>query len=591
MVIWVVSIILLTALYLLVTEKVPLDVTAIGTMVVLMITGILTPAEAVAGFSNPAVITVGAMFLISRGLVRTGAVSFLGRLVTRLAMGQAAWTLVTVLLLVSLASAFINNTPVVVLFIPVVMHLCCEFQLSPSRFLIPISYASILAGTCTLIGTSTNIIVSDLSAAAGYGDLAMFELSRVGLPIAMAGVLLMVLTASKWLPDLLNPSCELEDKEHRRYLAELFITRGSRLIDKSACVHFSRSYPGLELLELIRDQHIYHPCRDDVTLSAHDLLLVKGSANKLIEIVNDPDFSLPLAEKGLVFSGGEEASVVVEMIIPPMSPFLGQRLKETSLHDDPDLHFIAIKRSGLHFGERSFESIKLKIGDVLLMWCPGTKLDRIRSSGQVIIVEDVHHEIVHHKKAPIAGIIFVGLVIAATLGLADIMVCALTAVVLMVLTGCLHLRDAYRSLQGDILLLIAGTIALGVAMEKTGTSQYYAGLVLSALRGLSPRLILGGIILLTSISSHLLSNNATAALLLPVAISTALELGVNPKAFIIGVCLGASACFASPIGYQTNLLVYAPGGYRFVDYFKLGLPLNILVLVIGTWLIPIFWPL
>jgi di/tricarboxylate transporter len=191
----------------------------------------------------------------------------------------------------------------------------------------------------------------------------------------------------------------------------------------------------------------------------------------------------------------------------------------------------------------------------------------------------------------VAGLIFGAMVVAAATGAADIMVCAMMAVFLMMATGCLPLREAYRALQSNVLLLVAGTIALGMAMDKTGASRYYADLFLSALNGWPPALVLGGIVLLASISTQLLSNNATAVLLLPFAISTAAELGVNPKPFIVAVCIGASACFATPIGYQTNLLVYGPGGYRFSDYFKLGIPLNLLVLIMGTWLIPVFWPL
>jgi di/tricarboxylate transporter len=214
----------------------------------------------------------------------------------------------------------------------------------------------------------------------------------------------------------------------------------------------------------------------------------------------------------------------------------------------------------------------------------------MRDEVDYIIVEDVHHEIVLKRKAWKAILIFVGLIFAASLGLADIMVCALTAVFLMIVTGCLQLRDAYRSLQADVLLLIAGTVALGTAMEKTGTSKLYAEIYLEFFSGLSPAYVLGGFILLTSISTHILSNNATAVLLFPIAISTALGLGINPKPFIMAVCFGASACFATPIGYQTNLLVYGPGGYRFSDYMKLGIPLNLIVLTLGTLLIPIIWP-
>lgn len=588
--VWIVSAILIVTLYLFVTEKVPVDLTAIGLMVILVLFRIITPAEAVAGFAHPAVITVGSMFLISKGMIRTGAVGFIGQKVIQLARGNFKLALLVILLTVAVASAFINNTPVVVLFIPVVMSMCCQFNLSPSKFLIPISYASILAGTCTLIGTSTNIIVSDISAKQGYGGIGMFELSVLGVPIAILGIVILMFAVPRFMPSLLTPTCEMENSEHRRYLAELAVPRGSKLIGLEPSQVFAEDYPGLEVIELIRYSHIFHPSRDAVTIAADDLLLVKGSANDLVEIIHHDDVELPLTEKGLNFGPGKKESIVVELIIPPQSALLGQRLLESRLQRDSDIHIIAIKRSGLHFTEKQIRDVRLRVGDIVLIWCHGDKLDRMRDGVDFIIAEDVHHEIVQKRKAWKAGLIFTGLVIAASSGMADIMVCALTAVFLMIVTGCLQMRDAYRSVQGDVLLLITGTLALGVAMEKTGTSQLYAEAYLKFFAGFSPEFVLGGFILLVSISTQILSNNATAVLLFPIAVSTALGLGVDPKPFIMAVCFGASACFATPVGYQTNLLVYGPGGYRFSDYLKLGIPLNLLVLVLGSMLIPLIWP-
>jgi len=588
--VWIVSAILIVTLYLFITEKVPVDLTAIGIMVTLVIFRIITPAEAVAGFAHPAVITVGSMFLISKGLIRTGAVGYIGQKVIQLARGNFKLAMLVILLTVAVASAFINNTPVVVLFIPVVMSMCCQFNLSPSKFLIPVSYASILAGTCTLIGTSTNIIVSDISAKQGYGAIGMFELSALGVPIAVLGIAFLMLAAPRFMPSLLNPTCELENSEHRRYLAELTVPRGSRLIGFEPGQVFVEKYPELEVIELIRYSHIFHPARDAVTIAADDLLLVKGSANDLVEIIHHDGVELPLAEKDLSFGPGKKETFVVELILPPQSSLLGQRLLESRLQRDPDIHIIAIKRSGLHFTEKQIHDIRLRVGDIILIWCYGDKLDQMRNGADFIIAEDVHHEIVQKRKAWKAGLIFAGLLVAASTGLADIMVCALTAVFLMIVTGCLQMRDAYRSVQADVLLLIAGTLALGTAMEKTGTSQIYAEAYLNLFAGFSPEFVLGGFILLVSISTQILSNNATAVLLFPIAVSSALGLGVDPKPFIMAVCFGASACFATPVGYQTNLLVYGPGGYRFSDYLKLGLPLNLLVLIFGSMLIPVIWP-
>ena len=590
MLIWLVTLILVVAMLLLITEKLPVDLTSIGIVVVLTTTGILTPTEAIAGFASPAVITVGAMFLISKGMIRTGAVGFISQMVNRYSRGRPTLAIFLILVIVGTASAFINNTPVVVLFIPIILSLSCELDFSPSKVLIPVSYASILAGTCTLIGTSTNIIISDLSAKHGLGSLGMFELSPLGVPIALLGIFFLIFAAPKLMPNMHNPVCELKDDEHRRYLAELQVPHGSRIIGEKPESYFSQKYPGMEVLELIRYSHVFYPDRDAVKIAPDDLLLVKGSANDLVEILHDDMVELPMTEQGLNFEAEEKQALIVELIIPPQSSLLGERLVTSRLRRDPDIHIIAIKRRELHYAEPKVKDIRLKIGDILLVRLPGSSLERLRGETDFIIVEDVHHEIEHKRLASRAFLIFGAMVVAASTGLADILVCALAAAFLMVLTGCLQLRDAYRAMEGRVLLIIIAMIAMSAALEKTGASEFYARAFLGLFSGLSPAYVLSGVILLTSISTHVLSNNATAILLLPIAISAAQGLGVDPKPFIIAVCFGASACFATPIGYQTNLLVYGPGGYRFSDFFKLGMPLNLLVLIMSSLFIPRIWP-
>jgi di/tricarboxylate transporter len=589
--IWIVSAILLITLYLLVTEKISVDLTSIGIMVLLVVSGILTPKETISGFANPALITVGAMFVVSKGMMRTGGVEFLGRKIIQFARGNHKLALIIILVSVAIASAFINNTPVVILFIPVVMTMCCEYGLSPSKFLIPVSYASILAGTCTLIGTSTNIIISDLSGSYGYDGLTMFELSILGVPLAIAGIAFLYFVAPKVLPALANPICQLQDSEHRLYLAELRVTDGSNLIGRPVDEIFQKKYPSVKVVELINKSHIYHPGRHKMTVADEDILLVKGSLNDLVAILHNEAVDLPSSEKDLVLGAQKDAPIVVELIISPHSSLRGQKLSFTSLARDPDVHVIAVKRSNLHMAEKQIHDVRLQTGDVVLIWCHESKLDEIRSGTDSIVIEDVYEELVHKRKALWSIINFVCMIATASLGLADIMTCALTAAFLMIVTGCLQMRDAYRSLQGDVLLLIAGTIALGVGMEKSGASQLYAETFLSLFSGFTPVVILGAIILLTSICTQILSNNATAVLLLPIAISTAVGIGVDPKPFIVGICFGASACFATPMGYQTNLMVYGPGGYSFMDYMKLGIPLNIFVVVASTLFIPLIWPL
>ena len=367
--IWITSAILLFTIYLLITEKISVDLTAIGIMVLLVVSRILSPKEAIGGFANPAVITVGAMFVVSKGMMRTGGVEFLGRKIIKIAGGNYKLALIIILLSVAIASAFINNTPVVILFIPVVMTMCCEYGLSPSKFLIPVSYASILAGTCTLIGTSTNIIISDLSVSFGYDGLSMFELSSLGVPLAIAGIIFLYFLAPKVLPALANPICQLQDSAHRQYLAELKIPEKSNLIGKNAADLFAAKYSSINVIELIKQSHIYHPNRHKIAITSADILLVKGSLNDLVAILHNEQVELPTSEKGLVLGAQKDAPIVVELIISPHSRLRGEQLQRTDLAKDPDVNIIAVKRTNLHLSERQIHDVRLQTGDILLIWC------------------------------------------------------------------------------------------------------------------------------------------------------------------------------------------------------------------------------
>lgn len=589
MMIWLVTAILLVTLVLLITDKAPVDLVAVGIMVTLTVTGILRPNEAVAGFANPAVITVAAMFLMSRGMIRTGAVGFIGQRVIAMARGNHRLALLMSLLIVAMASAFINNTPVVVLFIPIMLAISCEYGISPSKFLIPISYASILAGTCTLVGTSTNIIVSDLSVQAGYAPIGMFELAWVGLPVAVIGIGFLTLTASRFMPSHAAATCHVDNGADRTYLSELQLPASSALIGQTPDV-FSDRYPALEIVEVVRGSDIHYPDEAGLRFVAADLLLVKSSATDIVAALAEGLAELPHEQADLATKGADPDHLIVELVLPPQSRLLGAKVPDTSLFGDESIQIIAIKRRSHHYADLKIHKRRLRVGDILLVRAPLDQLARLRTEGDFIVIEDVHHEIVHKRLAGRALMIFGGVVAAAATGILSIMVAAMAGVLLMILTGCLQLRTAYRELQADVLLLIVGTIALGQAMQKTGATDFYAHAFLQLFTGAGPSVVLAGFLLLTSIGTQVLSNNATAVLLLPVAISTAQSLGVDPRPFIIAVCFGASACFASPIGYQTNLMVYGPGNYRFVDYLKLGLPLNLMVITAGALLIPRFWP-
>ena len=591
MAIAIVTVLLVAVVVLLVTEAVQVDLVALGIVVVLGVTGILTPAESLAGFSHPAPITVGVLFVASQGLVRTGALDIVTQQVMRISRGRSTVLLALCLALVGGLSSFINNTPVVVLFTSVVMAVCCEYSLSPSKFLLPISFVSILAGTSTLIGTSTNIIVSDLAAEHGMKPIGMFELSLLGMPTAMAGALFLYFFASRLLRAHKEPVCDISDDKSHRYVSELLVPSRSPLIGRDATHAFAERFSNSELFEVLRGNTVLDVLQEEsVVLQANDLLLVKASASDLIQGLDRRWVALPKENGETVAKPYDDRTRVVELIVVPASQVLGRLVANVMLGFDAHVHLLGVKRRHVHYPARRVQGLRLAAGDILLIQAPVDHLEQLRTSDDYILLEDVVRRIVNRKKAPLAIAVFLGMIAAATSGLTDILVAALAGAFLMLATRCLSLREAYRALDARVLLLIIGTIALGNALSKTGAADLYARGFLSLFADAGPATVLSGFIFLTSLLSLLLSNNSTAVLLVPIALSTAATLGVDARPFIIGICFGASACYASPIGYQTNLLVYGPGGYSFSDYLRLGLPLNLFVWAVASWWIPVLWP-
>jgi len=585
-----VTIILLAAIALLASEKLPVDLTAVGIMVALMITGVLTPREAVAGFANPAPLTVGALFVVSKGLTRTGSLGVLNRLIVHSTGGRPRHILALSLLLAGLLSAFVNNTPVVVLLLSVLLAVSGRYGLSPAQFLIPVSFMSIMAGTTTLIGTSTNIIISDLAAGSGLAPIGMFELSRLGVPLAVIGALLLLVLSRRLLPETRTPIHHRDQGERTRYISELQITPDSAMIGQDVTAALGQRSSDIEIFEVVRGDQVLYPATDDCTLRADDLLLVAATASDLIDLLGGKDVTLPTVDGEPLDSPYDRDSQIVEVVIAPESRLLGRQVRNTPLASMDNLHVIGMQRRRVHYSERKMSRLRLLVGDILLIQCGARQLARLRADGGVIVVEDVVRTIENRRKGPLAAAIFGAMVAAAALGWLDILTAALAAAFAMLLTGCLRPREAYDALDLPVLILIVGTLALGDALARTGAAELYASGMLSVAAGAGPHAVLAGVIVLTSVLSHFLSNNSTAVLMLPIALATAASLGVDPRPFVVGVCFGASACFATPIGYQTNLLVYGPGGYRFLDYTRLGMVLNVLVWVGASVFVPRMWP-
>lgn len=587
----IVTVVLIAAIVLLVMQKLPVDLTAICIMVVLIVTGILTPKEAFLGFSNPAPITVAILFAVSHGLMRTGALDFITTSVIKFSRGEPKRLLFLTLFLVGGFSSFLNNTPVVVLFISVITAVCFEYSLSPSKFLLPISFVSILAGTSTLIGTSTNILVSDLAVQHGMDRIAMFELSILGIPMAMAGAIFLYFASPRVLGSHKEPVVEIRKREKHQYISDLIIPEKSPFVGKEPVTTLTKKYPGIEVFQVFRNYRLLDPGRESLTLMPGDEILVKGTAQQLAQILDNRSAMLVGEENGIATQPYDRKSVIIELLVPPNSSAVRQYLDEMIASLDVHIKVIGIKRHGRHYPTTKVRNLRLELGDIILVQTPLDHLDQIRSMEKLVVIEDVHKTIVNRKKVPLAMGIFLAMILAATFGISDILVSGITALLLMVFTGCLRLRDAYRSIDVRVLILIIGTIALGEALSKTGAADLYAAVFLKPLVGMSPQVVLSAFILLTSLLSLFISNNSTAVLLMPIALSTAASLQVDPRPFIIGMCFGASACYATPIGYQTNMLVYAPGGYVFTDYLKLGTPLSLGVWILSSIFVPIIWPL
>ena len=585
-----VSAILLLALVLFVTELVPIDLTALLVVGSLILTGVLTPAEGFSGFSHPAPVTVAAMMVLSAGLLQTGAVAKLGQKVSALGGSSEFSQLAVIFPVVALLSAFISNTAAVAMFIPLVLNIAREKKLSPSKMLLPLSYAAILGGACTYIGTSTNIIVGTIYASGASPPLQMFEFTGLGLVLLGLGAVYMLAIGQRNLPYRPTEASLTEGYRLREYLTELVIRADSPLLDKTLRETDFSQLLDIEVLEIQRGQEKLRLFLQDIRLSGGDILIVKGSLENILKIRDTEGVDI-LAEVKLSDRDLKSGDITLaEAVISPDSFLIGRTLKEANFRQRYQATALAIRRHGSQILDK-LGRVRLRVGDMLLVQVRKAIIGNLRQDSDfMLILEESQGSDFRFSKLPIAVLIFLGVIAAAASQKLDIVVAALSGALLMVFTRCLSLRQAYLAVDWRIVILIGGTLALGTAMEKTGTANLIADSLVGWSGALGPVALIAVLYLLTMGMTEVMSNNATAALLTPIAISIAHQGGWDPRPFAFCVAFAASCSFLTPIGYQTNTMVYGPGGYRFTDYFKVGAWLSLISWLAATLLIPRIWP-
>ncbi len=562
------------------------DLVMMAGLLTLAAAGVLTPAETFAGFANPALAAVGALFIVSAALRESGALDVVAGRLFRGAADERTG-LVRLCGPVAFFSAFLNNAPIVAMMTPTVTAWAQRHQLSASRFLIPLSYSSILGSTTTIIGTSTILMVTGLVERAGMPAWGFFELAPVGVPIAALGLAYLVLVAPRLLPD--RPETAEYVGEHRReYTSSMLVAPDCPLIGQSIEEAGLRQLPGLFLVEIDRRGRILTPVGPDEVIQADDRLVFAGVVSTIVELQKTRGL-LPVTEDE-VPARPVPAQRLVEAVVSRSSPLRGRTVKEASFRTTYDAAVIAVHRNGERVPGK-IGSIVLRPGDTLLLQTAPGFLRSHRNSPDFFLTSEVaESEARRHEKAPLALAILGGMVLCSAFGLYPISVSAFLAAGLLIMAGCITGPAARGAVIWQVLLVMGAGLGLAGAMEKTGAAEAVAGVITAAAGGLGPTATLAVVYAVTMIMAETLHHNASVAIMFPVAVATAIQTGADPHAYVAAVALGGCCAFASPIGYQTHLIVYGPGGYRFTDFTRVGLPLNLLCGVVAITLIPQFWP-
>ncbi|MGK7368822.1 MAG: SLC13 family permease [Candidatus Halalkalibacterium sp. M3_1C_030] len=580
---------LVAAIFLFSYEKIPFDITALILLSILLITGILTPEEGLSGFSNTATITIAAMFILSEGIRKTGALNDVSDFFARLGKKSPKLGIIFIMAVIGIISGFINNTAAVAIFIPVMITLSRDIEVGASKLLMPLSFASMFGGVCTLIGTSTNILVSSIAQEEGLQAFSMFEFAPMGIIFFIAGFIYMFTVGSKLIPDRREKGELTQDYQMQEYLTDVIIEPDSEWVGQPMNEAPILKDLDLDLLRVFKSSGGSDYKQTTTRLEGGDVLRIRGSVNEIDKLIGREDVSLKPTKHWYDVDLQQGSDALVEAILAPNSSLAQKTIGEIDFLERFGAVVLAIRHHG-ELEQEDLSNIKLEGGDSLLLSISRDRIREVQDDASFVVASEAGVERYRSNKMPIAiGIL--GMVVGlAAFGFLPIVVTAVMGVILMNLTGCLSTEEAYKAVNWKVIVLLGGIIPFGIAMQKTGAAELLSQTLIGFLGGMGPTAIVSGFFFLSMMLTNLISNQATAVLLAPIAIDTASSIGMSVEPLLMAVTFAASLSFMTPVGYQTNTMVYGAGQYKFTDFTKVGTPLNIIFWILGTIFIPIFWP-